>query len=112
MNEMPDRGKSMIKLKHARAAEFATCPNVLYDEDGSCAAHMLHNALVKQTRECDIVGHAHAVHYVVSLEGRRRQLLAGLTHLVSQDYYLITCTWIGSPTDPLIGAARDLPPSI
>ena len=35
VNEMPDRGSSMIKLKHARAAEFATCQNVLYDEDGS-----------------------------------------------------------------------------
>ena len=86
VNEMPDRGSSMIKLKHARAAEFATCQNILYDEDGSCAAHLVHNALVKQTREDDIVGHAHAVHYVTSLEGRRRQLLGGLKHLVSQDY--------------------------
>ena len=97
VNEVPDRGPSMIKLKHARAAEFATCQNILYDEDGSCAAHLLHNALVKQTREDDIVGHAHAVHYVISLEGRRRQLLGGLKHLVSQDFNPnIACTWIAN----------------
>lgn len=86
LSETPDRGSSMLKLKHARAQHFADAPKVLYDEDSTCGVHLLHNALVKQTAEDDIVGHAHATHFVLKLEHRRRQLFGGLKHVISQDH--------------------------
>ena len=88
LNEVPDRGKACVRVKHARALHFAADPNVLYDEDGSCAVHEMHNGLTKMTKESDFVGHAHATYFVLNLEARRRSLLGGLRHLVSQDSFV------------------------
>ena len=73
----------MIRCKHAVAARLVG--NVLYDEHSGCAAHVLHNIIFKATGEQDIVGNCHAVQFVLSIAGRRNELLAGLKEIIKNE---------------------------
>ena len=67
-------------------------------------AHILHNQTKAAMREKQIVGHTHAVCHVFALDGRRRQLLGSLKHLVHTD---LVC-YAGSPPPDNLSHCRSV----
>ena len=76
---------AMVRLKHATAEFFLPQPHIFYVETHFCAAHGIHNIATKCAGESGLVGHAHACTFVMSIDGRRRQLRRALHQIVEQE---------------------------
>ena len=82
---MCDGCPATVRYKHAAAQYCLECERLFYNESDTCAAHTLHNICKKCCNEGGVVGHAHALAYVFSLDSRRKQLLGALRHLVNAE---------------------------
>ena len=89
VSDVPDGCAPMKRLKHATAEVFEECENVLYEEHGTCVVHIAHNIVVAAVKEDDVVGHAHAFQYVLSLAHRKEHLLGALRHLVESELDIV-----------------------
>ena len=104
IDDCPDGCPTMTRFKHASAEYTLPHPHVFYNEDGTCMAHILHNQIKAAMQEKQIVGHTHAVCHVFALDGRRRQLLGSLKHLVHTD---LVC-YAGSPPPDNLSHCRSV----
>ena len=104
IDDCPDGCPTMTRFKHASAEYTLPHPHVFYNEDGTCRAHILHNQIKAAMQEKQIVGHTHAVCHVFALDGRRRQLLGSLKHLVHTD---LVC-YAGSPPPDNLSHCRSV----
>ena len=102
VDDCPDGCPTMMRFKRASAEYTLPHPNLFYNEDATCMAHILHNDIKSSMQEKQIVGHTHAVCHVFALDGRRRQLLGALKHLVHNDLECYT----GSPPPSNVSHCR------
>ena len=85
IDDTPDGCPAMSRYKSATAAFLEPERNVMYDEHSHCCAHAIHNIAKAALGEGGVVGHAHAVCYVCSMDSRRRQLWGACKHLVKTE---------------------------
>ena len=92
LNDCPDNAKSNVRAKKYTASLLPA--NCLFDVNSCCAVHKSHGFLTKAIGEEKVVGHVHAVQFVLNLRHHRVVLHGALRHLVERELHII-------PGDPL-----------
>jgi len=86
IEDCPDNCPAMLKLKRHASHELDSYPTILYNEGAGCQVHKLHKYIVAPLGEDKIVGHCHAVQFVLGITARRNALLSALFKLVDYEY--------------------------
>ena len=89
LDDMGDGHKSNVRYFKSQRDLLAPANFMWYNEHSKCGAHLLHNAIVKESKEDRIVGHVHAVFTVLTVDARRDSLIRTFRGVVTQELDVI-----------------------
>ena len=86
---MADGASSNVRWITSERSSLAGTSHMLCSEYSKCGGHLVHNAIVAESREDRLVGHVHAVMTVLSVQSRRNDLIKAFRSIVSEELEII-----------------------
>lgn len=90
LSDVPDNCAANMRGKKFIASQMGLPRNMLYDVSSGCCVHRLHRFISTAMGEDKLVGHVHAVQFVLGIHARRRLLERALHELVSRELFVVS----------------------